>query len=107
MTSMFARVTTFRSARDAVDGPIRFAVQRASEGMMELPGFLGLFDLSDRKSGEALVVTLWATKEARDASAEFARNAAKSVAEEGDEQVISVRDYEVGHSRFNDGFPAS
>ena len=75
--------------------------------MMELPGFLGLFDLSDRKSGEALVVTLWATRKARDASAEFARNAAKSLAEEGDEQVISGRDYEVGHSSFRDGFPAS
>jgi hypothetical protein len=49
---------------------------------------------------------LWATKEARDASAEFARNAAKSVADEGDEQVISVRDYEVGHSTFATGFPA-
>jgi heme-degrading monooxygenase HmoA len=107
MTSMFARVTTFQSARDAVDGPIRFAVQRASEGMLELPGFLGLFDLSDRKSGEAVVVTLWATKEARDASAEFARNAAKGVAEEGDEQVVSVREYEVGHSTFANGFPAS
>ena len=107
MMSMFARVTTFRSARDAVDGPIRFAVQRASEGITELPGFLGLLDLSDRKSGEAVVVTLWATKEARDASAEFARKATKSVADEGDEQVISVRDYEVGHSRFSDGFPAS
>ena len=66
-----------------------------------------MFDLSDRKSGEAVVVTLWATKEARDASAEFARNAANSVAEEGGEQVISVRDYEVGHSSFSDGFPAS
>ena len=74
--------------------------------MRELHGFLGSFDLSDRKSGQALVVTLWATKEARDASAEFARNAAKSVADDGDEQVISVRDYEVGHSRFRDGFPA-
>ena len=104
---MFARVTTFQAARDSVDGPIRFAVQRASEVMLELPGFLGLLDLSDRKSGQAVVVTLWATKETRDASAEFARNAANSVAEEGDEQVISVRDYEVGHSRFNDGFPAS
>jgi heme-degrading monooxygenase HmoA len=107
MMSMFARVTTFKSARDAVDGPIRFAVQRASEGMMELPGFLGLLDLSDRKSGEAVVVTLWATKEARDASVEFARNAAENVAEEGDEKVISVRDYEVGYSRFSDAFPAS
>ncbi|MDX6484687.1 MAG: hypothetical protein QOE95_2460, partial [Gaiellaceae bacterium] len=53
------------------------------------------------------VVTLWATKETRDASAEFARNAAENVAEEGDEQVISVRDYEVGHSRFSAAFPAS
>ena len=52
-------------------------------------------------------MTLWATKETRDASAEFARNAAKSVADEGDEQVISVRDYEVGHSTFSGGFPAS
>jgi hypothetical protein len=50
---------------------------------------------------------LWATKEARDASAEFARNAAKNVAEEGDEQVVSVRDYEVGHSTFANGFPAT
>jgi heme-degrading monooxygenase HmoA len=104
---MFARVTTFQSARDAVDGPIRFAVQRASEGMMEIPGFLGLLDLSDRRSGQAMVVTLWATKEAREASAEFARKATKSVADEGDEQVISVRDYEVGHSTFSNGFPAS
>jgi hypothetical protein len=54
-----------------------------------------------------VVVTLWATKEARDASVEFARNAAKNVAEEGGEQVISVRDYEVGHSSFSDSFPAS
>lgn len=53
------------------------------------------------------MVTLWAAREARDASAEFARNAARSVAEEGDEQVISVRDYEVGHSSFSDDFPAS
>jgi hypothetical protein len=30
----------------------------------------------------------------------------KSVADDGDEQVISVHDYEVGHSRFSDGFPA-
>jgi heme-degrading monooxygenase HmoA len=104
---MFARVTTFQAARDSVDGPIRFAVQRASEGVVELPGFLGLLDLADRRSGHAMVVTFWATKEARDASADFARNATKSVAEEGDEQVISMRDYEVGHSRFSDGFPAS
>ena len=52
-----------------------------------------------------MIVTLWATKEARDASADFARQAAKGVAEEGDEQVISMRDYEVGHYAFGDGLP--
>jgi hypothetical protein len=29
------------------------------------------------------------------------------VAEEGDEQVISMRDYEVGHYVFSDGLPTS
>jgi heme-degrading monooxygenase HmoA len=71
----------------------------------ELPGFLGLFDLADRRSGHAVIVTLWATKEARDASADYARKAVKRVAEEGDEQVISMRDYEVGHYTFRDGLP--
>jgi heme-degrading monooxygenase HmoA len=104
---MFARVTTFQAAPDSVDGPIRFAVQRASQGIAELPGFLGLFDLSDRNTGHAVVVTLWATKEAREASLEFARNAAKDVAEAGDEQVISVRNYEVGNYTVSPDFPMS
>jgi heme-degrading monooxygenase HmoA len=103
MTSMFARVTVFQGAPDSVDGPIRFAVQRAGKSVVKLPGFLGLFDLADRKSGHAVIVTLWATKEARDASADFAGKAAKSVAEEGDEQVISIRNYEVGHYAITNG----
>jgi heme-degrading monooxygenase HmoA len=104
---MFARVTIFQAAPDSVDGPIRFSVQRASQGVAELPGFLGLFDLADRKTGHSVIVTLWATKEARDASADFARNAIKSVAEEGGEKVISMRDYEVGHYLLSDGLPTS
>ena len=54
-----------------------------------------------------MVVTLWATEDARDASADFAREAAKRVAEEGAEQVISTRDYEVGHLLLGDAFPKS
>ena len=99
---MFARVTTFQGDPDSVDGPIRFSVQRASQGLGGIPGFLGLFDLADRESGQAVVVTLWATREARDASAEFARDAAKKVAEEGSEHVVSMRDYEVGHFLLGD-----
>ena len=54
-----------------------------------------------------MVVTLWATKEAREASAEFARDAAEKVVEAGGEQVISVREYEVGHYIFSDRFRTS
>jgi len=104
---MFARVTTFQGAPDSVDGPIRFAVKAVSQGAKELPGFLALIDLSDRTSGRALILTLWATKEARAASAGFARQATEKVAEAGTEQVISMRDYEVGHYLFGDGFPTS
>lgn len=50
---------------------------------------------------------MWETKEALDASADFAREATKSVAEEGDEQVISTRDYEVGHHLLSDDFSTS
>jgi len=104
---MFARVTIFQGAPDSVDGPIRFAVQRASEGGGDLPGFLGLFDLSDRDSGQSVVVTFWTTKEALDASAAFARSATESVAEEGAEHVISIRDYEVGHHLLSPDFPTA
>jgi heme-degrading monooxygenase HmoA len=90
-----------------VDGPIRFSVQKAIEGLENVPGFLGLFDLADRKAGQAVIVTLWATKEARDASADFARKAIKRVAEEGGEQVVSMRDYEVGHYLFSDSLPTT
>jgi hypothetical protein len=55
---MLARVTVFEGAPDVVDGPICFPVKRASEGEVELPGFLGLFDVGDRKSGHAVIVTL-------------------------------------------------
>jgi heme-degrading monooxygenase HmoA len=104
---LFARVTIFQGAPDSVDGPIRFAVQRASEGLGDVPGFLGLFDLSNRDSGHSVVVTLWTTREARDASADLARTATQSVAEEGGERIISMRDYEVGHHMLSPDFPTA
>ena len=44
---------------------------------------------------------------ARDASADFARQATKTVAEEGGEHVLSMRDYDVGHHFLGDDFPRS
>ena len=72
-----------------------------------LPGFLAMFDFADRDTGRAMVVTLWATKETRNASAEFARDATAKVVEAGGEQGISVREYEVGHYIFSDSFRTS
>jgi hypothetical protein len=68
---MFGRVTIFQGSADSVDGPIRFPVKTLSEHLEELPGFLGLFDLANRETGQALMVTFWATDEARAASAEI------------------------------------
>ena len=43
------------------------------------------------------MVTFWATKEAHAASSEFARELTENVVEETGEQVVSVREHEVGH----------
>jgi heme-degrading monooxygenase HmoA len=104
---VFARVTTFQGDPDSVDGPIRFPVREASRGVKDLPGFLAMFDFADRDTGRAIVVTLWETKEARDASSDFARDAIEKVLEAGGEQVLSVREYEVGHYIFSEGFRTS
>ena len=104
---MFARVTTFQGEPDSVDGSIRFPVLEASQGMTSIPGFLALFDLADRDTGQAIVVTLWATEEARDASSHFARDATEKVVEAGGDPVISVREYEVGHYILGEAFPTS
>jgi heme-degrading monooxygenase HmoA len=72
--------------------------------MEHLPGFLGLFDLANRETGQALMVTFWATQEAHAASAEFARKLTEKVVEETGEQVLSIREYEVGHYMLSDDF---
>jgi heme-degrading monooxygenase HmoA len=104
---VFARVTIFQGDPDSVDGSIRFPVREASQGMKDLPGFLAIFDFADRDTGRAMVVTLWATKEARDGSADFARDATEKVLEAGSEQLVSVREYEVGHYILSDSFRTS
>jgi hypothetical protein len=48
---------------------------------------------------------LWATKEAREGSAEFALAAGQKVAEESGEKIVSIRDYEIGHYLLSDDFP--
>jgi heme-degrading monooxygenase HmoA len=100
---MFARATTFQSTPGTVDGGIRFLVRELAAAVEELPGFLGLIDLVNRQTGQAVTVTFWETEEARAASAEFARQAASKVAEEGAENVTSVNEYEVGVYTMTDG----
>src|SRR5438874_11357079 len=102
---MFARVTTFQGEPDSVDGPMRFPLRKTSQGLEELPGVLAIFDLADRKSGRAAVLTLWATKEAREESAAFALAAGKRGGEENGERIVSIRDYEIGEFLFSGDFP--
>jgi heme-degrading monooxygenase HmoA len=101
---MFARVITFQGVPGSVDGPIRFALKTVTKDLASVPGFLGILDFADREAGRAVTVTLWATAEARAATADLARARAERVAEESLERVISVDDYEVGHYVFTDEF---
>jgi heme-degrading monooxygenase HmoA len=97
---MFARVITFEGTPDSVDGAIRFPIKKIAESLKDVPGFLGMFDLANRKTGRAVVISVWATKEACSASADLARDNSAWVAKEADENVMSIDEYEVGHHTF-------
>jgi heme-degrading monooxygenase HmoA len=103
---MFARVTIFQGTPDSVDGAVRFAVRDAVEKVDRPPGLLAFFDLSDRSTGRSAILSLWATREDRAASAEQAKAAVERIAEEGGEKVVAIREYEVGYHLFTEGLLA-
>ena len=90
---MFARVSTFHGSPDraegALAGPVPPAVQR-------LAGFKGAYSLLDRKSGKAMLITLWETEEAMQASAELAKQVrGETVQSAGATTPATVEVYEV------------
>jgi heme-degrading monooxygenase HmoA len=88
---MFARVSTYQGETERLlDG-----FQRTTEPLAQLEGFERAYFLTDSKGGRAVTVTLWDSKAAMAASAEWANRAREHAAHESGAAIESVRSYEV------------
>ncbi len=75
---MFARVSTLQGSPgqvDAVGGPVPPEVAGSA-------GFEGAYVLADRQSGKVLLITLWETQEAMQASAELVKQSRDRLAKD-------------------------
>lgn len=93
---MFARVTTLEGGDPAkLEESIRFAQEQILPRARQMSGWKGVISLADRSTGDGLLITLWDSEEAMNASAEQARGLrAESQAPAGETEA-TVRGYEV------------
>ncbi len=91
---MQARVSTYAGTPEqAQEGIQNF--EGLTDALRSLDGFEGAYLLVDRGRGKALSVTLWASEEAAQASAEKAKQMRSQAAEGAGMSIESVEDYEV------------
>lgn len=71
---MFARVTTIEGGDPGrVDESIQFARENILPRAKEMQGWKGVISLADRSTGSGLLITLWESEEAMNASAQQAQ----------------------------------
>lgn len=89
---MFARVSSFQGTPDRVEalaGPVPPEIQ-------SMAGFKGAYALMNRQTGKAMLITLWESEEAMQASAEQAKQTrAAAVEQTGGTEPAQVETYEV------------
>ena len=91
---MHARVTMYAGPADRVDDGIR-SVEGTTYVLRQLAGFHGGYLLVDRQRGRAMTMTLWATEQAAEASAERATQIRGEVQEGAYLSIESIDTYEV------------
>jgi heme-degrading monooxygenase HmoA len=88
---MFARVSSYQGEIERLlDG-----FRRTTEPLAQLEGFERAYFLTDSEAGRALTITLWDSKAALDASADWATKAREHAAHDSGAAIESVRSYEV------------
>ena len=93
---MFARVTTLEGGDPAeLDESIRFAQEQILPRAREMEGWKGVISLADRGTGTGLLITLWDSEEAMNASAEQAKGLRAEGQAAGGGGETAVRGYEV------------
>lgn len=92
---MFARVSRFEGrSPDAIDDGVRNAREYILPAFRDMPGFRGIVALVDRKSGNWMAMTIWATEEAMHRTAEQASHLREQALAAG-EQMTAVEEYEI------------
>jgi heme-degrading monooxygenase HmoA len=92
---MYARVSSYEGgAPENLEESVRRGREDVVPAARELGGFAGAIALLDRRSGRHMVISLWETEDAMQASEEPARELRQRQLTEG-EQVASVDRFEV------------
>jgi heme-degrading monooxygenase HmoA len=88
---MFARVSTYRGGMDRLLEGFR----RTTEPLAQLDGFERAYFLTDADSGRSMTMTLWDSRSAMDASAEWAEKAREHATHDSGAVVESVTGFQV------------
>ncbi len=92
---MFARLHTVATTPEQAERGLEIISSVFLPWARESTGFRGLIRLVDAETGKTLVLTLWADKEALNASAAAAESIALQIAEASGAGYRSLEDYEV------------
>ena len=99
---MFARVSTYEGRPEQLDEMHQEGMEHVLPALETQDGFSGGLVLADRQSGEMLVVTLWESEQAMDATEDASHWLRIFGAESGGGTISSVQRYEVFFSAIKD-----
>ena len=99
---MFARVSTYESRPEQLDEMHHEGLEHVLPALEMQDGFSGGLVLADRQSGKFLVVTLWESDQAMDATEDASHWLRIFGAESGGGTISSVQRYEVFFSAIKD-----
>jgi heme-degrading monooxygenase HmoA len=99
---MFARVSTYESRPEQLDEMHHEGMEHVLPALEMQDGFSGGLVLADRQSGKFLVVTLWESDQAMDATEDASHWLRIFGAESGGGTISSVQRYEVFFSAIKD-----
>lgn len=93
---MFARASTIPGSPEKAGEAVSILESQVLPQIQQLDGFSGILGLVDRETGKSLVITLWETQEALQASEEAAgKLRAEAATELGSTASPAVDRYEV------------
>lgn len=94
---MFARVHTLQTTPEQHALGLELIREQLLPWMRDSSGFCGLINLVSEAKGEALVITLWADEDAREASAEAGDRLGRLATEASGSVRRSLDDYDISH----------